>query len=174
VARAFVSVASNVEPERNVREALSRLATAVRIRAISSFYRSEPIGPPGQPPFVNGVVQVETDLEPRKLKFDVLRRIEAELGRVRTRDKYAPRTMDLDLLVYEDVITTQPGLTLPDPDIIARPFLAVALCELAPGMALPGDGRTMGEIAAAMPRTGMEPLADYTESLRESYTDGSG
>jgi 2-amino-4-hydroxy-6-hydroxymethyldihydropteridine diphosphokinase len=168
MARAFVSIGSNIEPKTNIEEAVRRLARHVEVVGVSTFYRSEPVGPPGQPPFLNGVVEVRTDLPPRALKFAALRRIEGELGRVRTADRYAPRPIDLDLLIYDECVTASRELTLPDPDIISRPFLAVPLGELAPGLVLPGDGRTMGEVAAELADHGMSQAAAYTEKVRES------
>lgn len=80
---AFVGVGSNLDPETNVVEGLRRLAAATRLRGVSTFYRTAPIGSPGSPPFANGAVRIETDLPPRALQFDVLRAIEAAVGRVR-------------------------------------------------------------------------------------------
>jgi len=170
MARAFVSVGSNIEPEANIEEALRRLASRVQVVGVSTFYHSEPVGPPGQPPFLNGVVEVRTDLPARDLKFGVLRRIEAELGRVRTADTYAPRRIDLDLLIYDECVTASRELTLPDPDITSRPFLAVPLGELAPDLVLPGDGRTMGEVAAEHAGHGMSQAAAYSAKVRESVS----
>ena len=104
MAHTFIGVGSNIDPQSNIREALIRLAERVEIRALSTFYQSRPVGPPGQPPFVNGVVAADTDLPPLAVKRDVLRRIEEGLGRVRTTDKYAPRVIDLDLLIYDDMV----------------------------------------------------------------------
>jgi len=167
MARTFIGVGSNIEPERNIREGLIRLAARVEIRALSTFYRSQPVGPPGQPAFVNGVAAADTDLSPSAVKDDVLRRIEAELGRVRTTDKYAPRVMDLDLLIYDDMVVAGEELTLPDPEIAGRSFLAVPLGELAPELKLPGDGRTLRELAQGFPANAMTPLPEYTRELKE-------
>ena len=112
-------------------------------------------------------MEIETDLAPRELKFQVLRRIESELGRTRGSDKFAARTIDLDLILYDELVMTTEDLTLPDPDILRRPFLAIPLHELAPGLVLPGSGLRISETAAALPRTRMKPLEDYTERLRK-------
>ena len=167
MARSFIGVGSNIDPKSNIREALIRLAERVEIRALSTFYRSQPVGPPGQPSFVNGVVAADTDLPPLAVKRDVLRQVEAELGRVRTTDKYAPRLIDLDLLIYDDMVVAEAGLVLPDREIVSRPFLAVPLGELAPELELPGDGRTMRELAQGFAGHTMTPLADYTQGLKE-------
>jgi dihydroneopterin aldolase/2-amino-4-hydroxy-6-hydroxymethyldihydropteridine diphosphokinase len=173
MARAFIAIASNIDPEENIREGLRELARRLRIRGTSTFYRSEPLGRPEQPPFINGVVEIDTDLPPRQLKYGVLRAVESEMGRIRTADKYAPRTLDLDLLLYEDRMEFSPELTLPDPEITARPFLAVPLAELAPELALPGDGRPLQDIADQFVNSGMERLTAYTEELRRELGNGS-
>jgi 2-amino-4-hydroxy-6-hydroxymethyldihydropteridine diphosphokinase len=172
MARAFVAVGSNIEPEVNVKKGLARLAARMAIRGVSTFYRTHPVGRPEQGAFINGVVEVETGLGPRELRT-ALREIEAECGRQRTEDRYAARTLDLDVIVYDDLAISEEALTLPDPEIAVRPFLAAPLAELAPGMTLVGDGRMMSELAEMHVDHDMEPLAAYTESLRENVSDGS-
>lgn len=147
MARAFIGIGSNIEPEANIQRAVARLARELRITGVSTFYRSEAIGEKPQPAFVNGVVAVETPLPPLELKLKVLRRIEAELGRQRSADKYAPRTIDLDLLLYDDLVLDTPELTLPDPHISERACIAVPLAELAPQLRLPGTGESISEVA---------------------------
>src|SRR5262245_46662957 len=97
--RAFIGIGSNIAPEKNIREALRMLAKSARIISISTFYREPAIDRPSEPDFYNGVVAIETDLAPTTLKLKLLRKIEADLGRRRSADKYASRTIDLDLLV---------------------------------------------------------------------------
>lgn len=133
--RVYISIGSNIDPEHNIPSALKMLGEAVRIVAISTFYKTQPVGSLDSPEFYNGVVAVDTDLSPRELKFEVLRRTEEALGRVRCEDKFAPRTIDLDILIYGEVAINEPDLVIPDPDIAARPFLAVPLMELDPGLA---------------------------------------
>ena len=104
MARAFIGVGSNIDPKKNIRQALRQLAQAVRLTGISTFYREPAIERPTEPAFYNGVVAIETDLPPMRLKQDVLRRIEADLGRRRDSDKYASRTIDLYLLLFDDCV----------------------------------------------------------------------
>jgi 2-amino-4-hydroxy-6-hydroxymethyldihydropteridine diphosphokinase len=167
MARAFISVGSNINAEANVRAAVRLLAQAVRIVGVSTFYATQPIGRPEQSAFYNGVLEVETDIPPRDLKRSVLRRIEHELGRERTGDKYAARTIDLDVLLYDDQVQDTEDLVLPDPDIVQRAFLAVPLCELAPDLVLPGSGRLIRVVAARFSGQQMKPLQEYTDLLRE-------
>ncbi len=165
--RAFVSIGSNIDPERNVKEALHRLARLLDIRAVSTVYLTEPVGPPDRPPYYNCVVEIETELQPLQLKHRVLQRIEEGLGRRRSGDRYAPRTIDLDLILYDELVLTSEHLTLPDPDIGRLPFLAIPLHELAPGLVVPGSGFTIDKAASKLPQGGMKPLKGYTERIRK-------
>jgi 2-amino-4-hydroxy-6-hydroxymethyldihydropteridine diphosphokinase len=153
----YIGLGSNISPEANIARALELLSREVRLGALSTFYRTEPVGPAGQPPFVNGVAQVSTELPPRPLKFEVLRGIEDRMGRRRGPDRYAPRTIDLDVLLHGDMVVNEPGMVLPDPDLRTRPFLAAALLELAPGLVLPVSGWPG------------EPLADFSRRLQERF-----
>jgi len=161
--RVFVSVGSNVDPEKNVTRALRLLNDELGIRAISTFYRTPALNRPQDPPFVNGVIEVGDALGPLDLK-KVLQNIERTVGRERTADRYAPRTVDLDLLLYGDRVT--------HPDIRERPFVAIPLLELAPDLILPDSGKALRSIVDSLPRYPMEPLADLTRRLRTEVADG--
>jgi len=166
MARAFIGIGSNIDPQKNIRQALRQLAQAVRLTGVSTFYREPPIERPTEPAFYNGVVAIETAVPPMRLKQDVLRRIEADLGRRRDPDKYASRTIDLDLLLYDDCVVSNNQLTLPDPDILERAFVAIPLCELAPDLLLPGSGLPICRVAARFAAEDMECLPEYTRLLR--------
>jgi dihydroneopterin aldolase/2-amino-4-hydroxy-6-hydroxymethyldihydropteridine diphosphokinase len=172
MARVFVSVGSNIDPEDNVLRALRLLAGRVSVAGISTVYLTQPEGRPDQPQFYNCVVEAETGFPPRELKHRVLRKIEDELGRKRTGDAFAPRTIDLDLILYDDVVMETEELTLPDPAIPVRPFLALPLYELAPDLALPGSGLRVADAARALSRHTMKPLADYTDRVRKEILRG--
>ncbi len=165
--RAFIGIGSNIEPAANVRAALHALAGESCLAGISTIYLTEALGDAAQPPYYNGVAEIETEVPPREMKFGVLRGIEQSLGRQRSVDKYAPRTMDLDLIVYGDLVLHEEGLDIPDPDILTRPFLAIPLCELEPDLVLAGYGLRISEIAAALSSAEMQPLGDYTRRLRD-------
>ncbi len=166
MARAFVAVGSNIEPEKNVRAAILRLAGQARVIGISTVYRTGALGRPEQPCYFNCVVELETDMSPEQIRREILRPVESSLGRVRTWDKYAARTIDLDLIMYDDMVLETADMQLPDPDILVRPFLAIPLCELAPGLVLPGSNLHLNEIAAALSRDGMTPVEGYAVRLR--------
>jgi 2-amino-4-hydroxy-6-hydroxymethyldihydropteridine diphosphokinase len=171
--RAFISMGSNLERERNLREALRQLASAVRVLGISTVFETEPIGRPEQASYYNCVAAIETSLAPRALKEDVLRRIENRLGRVRGDDRYAARTIDLDLLLYGDLVMNEAGLEIPDPDILLRPFLAQGVAELAPDLVLPGTGTSVTELVRRrMDGRALKPLEAYTVQLRGELNHG--
>ncbi len=165
--RAFIGIGSNIEPAENVRAAIRTLARKTKLVGISTVYLTGAIGHPEQSPYYNCVVEIETEVPPAEIKYGILRNIENGLGRERTEDKYAPRTIDLDLIAYGDLTMDAEGVRLPDPDILERPFLAIPLFELAPDMVLAGYGVRVSELAARLPQDGMKPLKDYARLLKE-------
>jgi 2-amino-4-hydroxy-6-hydroxymethyldihydropteridine diphosphokinase len=170
--QAFISVGSNIDPEDNVKKALNLIRARSTLINISTIYYNEAEGRPEQPPYYNCVVQIETDLSPLDVKFLLLRPIEEELGRQRTADKYAPRTIDLDLIIYDRLAMVTDDFILPEPDILWRTYLAVPLLELAPDMVLPGLGLRLDEVTAVLPQDKMKKLDDYTEFLRKEIGYG--
>ncbi len=163
---------SNIEPAENVKKALRLLASQVRIREISNVYSTEAEGRPEQPSYYNCMVMIETDIPPKELKRTVLREIEEELGRRRTEDKNAPRTIDLDLILYGDLIKKSDDLVLPDPQIASRPFLAIPLFELKPDLILPGINLLIKDVAARLKGEKMKPLKSYTQLLKKEILHG--
>ena len=156
---------SNIAPESHIMQALGMLAHRVKIREISTVYLTQAEGRPEQEPYYNCVVEIETGLGPLELK-EILKDIEEALGRVRGPDKFAPRTIDLDLIVYDSLRMSIDGVILPDPEIQNRSYLAEPLRELAPGLVLEGMG-SVDELAAALRgKHEMEPLREYTGLLR--------
>jgi 2-amino-4-hydroxy-6-hydroxymethyldihydropteridine diphosphokinase len=127
---------------------------------------------PEQPRFTNGVFAIATDLAPRQVK-QVLSGVEAKLGRVRTSDRHAPRTMDLDLLILGDLVLDEERLRLPDPDIRRRPFIALPLSELAPELILPDTREPLSKVAAALSADGLEVDAELTALLRKRISGSS-
>lgn len=168
-AEAYIGIGSNVGPEENVPRAVAALAVELRLSGLSTFYRTAPVGPAGQPAFVNGVARVRTELSPRDLKHRVLRGIEERLGRVRGKDRFLPRTIDLDLLLCGGAVVREEGLTLPDPGLRERPFLAAALLELAPGLRLPDDGTPLESLVGPGAREALEPLPEFTKRLKDRF-----
>ncbi len=164
---AFVAVGSNIDPERNILSALDKLNRVVDVRETSRFYRTAPIERPGQPMFINGVWKVLSSHGARDLKFEVLRKIETDLGRKRTEDSHAPRTIDLDLILFGDMVINEPGLHIPDLDVYRRAFMAVPLMELAPDLRVPGSLKPLSSLPSVMLGEELEPLLEFTDQLKQ-------
>ncbi len=167
MAKAFLSLGSNIDPDENIRRALELLCSHADITGISTVYLTPAEDRPEQPAYYNCVVEVKTEMPPIDFKLSVLRAIENALGRKRSEDKFASRTIDLDLILYNDTVMANEDLTLPDPQILNRAFVAIPLHELSPALRLPGSGLHIAEIAASMSERGLKPLKQYTENLRK-------
>ncbi len=166
IVEAFIGVGSNIGPEHNIADALARLSKYVDITGISSFFKTAPLLGKNQDDYLNGVWQISTSIPPKELKFGVLRTIEKELYRNMKADKYAPRTIDLDLLLYGDKVIQEGNLTIPDPDICKRPFIAFPLSELNPDLVMPDTKEPIIDILNTLSRDNMVPDMTFTENLR--------
>ena len=126
--------------------------------ARSSDYRTPPWGEQAQDPFINACVEVETSLDPHALLF-TLHKIEKRFGRDRAKEqRWGPRTLDLDLLAYDDAVINQPDLTLPHPRLFERAFALVPLAEIAPDRTI--AGRSVAAALAQLSTEGIERLPD--------------
>ena len=140
--RAYVGLGANLGPkEVTLLRAVDLLAVepGVEVLAVSQLHETQPVGNTHQPDFLNGAVSVDTSLSPRGL-LDALLRVEQELGRVRDDERWGPRTIDLDLLVYGDEIVDEPGLRVPHPRLHERRFALEPLVDLEPELVVPGLG----------------------------------
>ena len=153
--RVFIALGSNIEPEYNMREAVRRLSLRCGLLAVSPVYETVPVGKTDQPNFLNAAALIETDLTAAELKAQVLQIIEQELGRVRTEDKNAPRTIDLDIALFDDQVLDLGQRHIPDPDILKYPHIALPLADLAPQQHHPETGQTLLEIAQGLPASGL-------------------
>ena len=168
---AYIGVGSNIEPQTNIPRALTLLvADAVAIVSVSTFYTTQPLGRVDQNDYINGVICLNTDKSLRGLR-NCLRTIEAMLGRVRTSDRQAAREIDLDILIFGDTILDDDVVTIPDPDILDRPFLHVSLLELSPSLVLPGMDRPLAELCDAGRPGDMRPHVDLTEQLKGDWNE---
>ena len=147
-ATAFIGLGSNLaDPLVQVRQALVELDSipGTRVTARSSFYRTSPVGLLEQPEFINAVASVRTTLKPQAL-LAALFAIENRHGRRRS-IRNAPRTLDLDLLLYGEKVLGQEGLSLPHPRLHERAFVLAPLAEIAPDAMVPGRGRVQDLLA---------------------------
>lgn len=160
MSRVLVALGSNINAEHNLREAVRRLSLCCQLTAVSPVYETAPVGNTEQPNFLNAAVLIETDLSAAELKTGVLRVIEQELGRVRTEDKNAPRTIDLDIVCFVDQDLTFGGQAFCDPDIFRYPHIALPLAAIAPQIRHPTTGQALEEIAQSLPSSGLVSRPD--------------
>jgi len=160
MARAYIGLGANLgDPRRQIRAGLAALdlIPTTHLAGQSSFYRSAPLGYAEQPDFVNAVAQIQTELVPRAL-LDALLAIERGLGRRRSHAN-APRTLDLDLLLYDSMVIDEPGLRVPHSRMHTRAFVLAPLAQIAPGIEIPGQG-PIAPLLAACSGQAIEKLAD--------------
>jgi len=150
---AFIAMGSNLgDRRRTLLTALGELdaAPGCRVERVSSFIETEPVGPGVQGRYINAAVQVSTRLAARPL-LGALMSIERKLGRERVEgERWGPRTVDLDLLLYGDHVIDEPGLTVPHPRMHERVFVLAPLAEIAAGAQVPGRAVTVGGLLAAL------------------------
>ena len=140
----YVAAGSNVEPQRHLRQALGELEREFPGTRVSSWYRNRAVGFAGDD-FINLVAGFDTALEVHAV-LERLHAIESRCGRPRAAPRWAPRSMDLDVLLYGGLICDEPGLRLPRPDLLKRAYMLGPLAELAPGVVHPTEGITIGEL----------------------------
>lgn len=124
--------------------------------AVSSFYGSKPMGPQDQPDYVNAVAAIDTRLLPEQL-LDALQQIEQQQGRVRKAERWGPRTLDLDILLYGDQVISTERLAVPHYGLREREFVLYPLYEIAPTLSLP-DGTVLSSLLAQVPVNGLQKL----------------
>lgn len=164
--RAFISIGSNIDPEKYLPLAIRKLKKLGEILSVSGVYQNPALGRSEQPDFLNAAALLLTHLQALGVRH-ALRSIEAQLGRVRTEDKYAARTIDLDLCFYNTLVIQTPEFVIPDPEIFERAHLAVPLAELDPSYLHPITDETLEEIAVRLrPEADLTARQDVTKILR--------
>ena len=140
----YVAAGSNIQPELNLRSAISALKRRLGDLRISKAYRNKAVGFEG-PDFINMVIGFETELTLTEV-LSVLQAVEGLCGRPRKAPKFEPRSMDLDLLLYGDMVCATHAITLPRPDLIKKAYMLGPLTELAPDLVHPTLKQTMAEL----------------------------
>ncbi|MGH8442820.1 MAG: 2-amino-4-hydroxy-6-hydroxymethyldihydropteridine diphosphokinase [Nevskiaceae bacterium] len=157
MANVWIALGANLgDPAAALTRALLYLRQVpdLRVRGCSRFYRSAPLGAPGQPDYCNAVCAAQTGLAPLAV-LECLQEIETSLGRVAGQPRWSARAIDLDLLLYDQQVLVSERLSLPHAELHRRNFVLVPLAELAPELVIPGRGR-VSELAHAIGREGLE------------------
>lgn len=168
---ACVGLGSNLGArETLLREAFARLAALPGVSAarLSSLFETDPVGGPAQGAFLNAAARLDAEGEPRAF-LTALLSIEASLGRVR-RERWGPRAIDLDLLLWGDRVVSEEGLSVPHPRLAERPFVLVPLAEVVPEARHPVLGRTVRELLAAAGAEGVRPWS--SSGARARFANG--
>jgi 2-amino-4-hydroxy-6-hydroxymethyldihydropteridine diphosphokinase len=150
---AYISIGSNINKEANIITCLKKLRNLCAVKEVSLVYETRPVGDKDQESFLNAALILETPLTPEELKSTVLDTVEKALGRRRTEDKNAPRTIDLDISLFNQWIFTLGKRKIPDPEILTYPHIAIPLAEIAPDYIHPVTGETLAQIAARFNET---------------------
>lgn len=148
---AYIAIGSNLaSPLEQVNAAVNALAEIPdsRVRSVSSFYRTPPLGPQDQPDYLNAAVALETSLAPEAL-LDYTQRIELQQGRTRKAERWGPRTLDLDIMLFGEQVLNTPRLTVPHYDMKNRGFMLWPLFEIAPELRFP-DGLALRDVLATL------------------------
>jgi 2-amino-4-hydroxy-6-hydroxymethyldihydropteridine diphosphokinase len=147
--RAFLSLGSNIDPETNLPAAVRELQRFGQVVAASQVWETEPVGFADQPNFLNAALLLVTPLSAEELQFAAIVEVETVLGRIRDPlNKNAPRTIDIDLALFNRDVLKLEHRQIPDPEIINRAFVAIPLSELDPEYLHPLENRTLAEISA--------------------------
>ena len=155
----YLLLGSNVDKERCYPAAIRQITSLGEVIRVSPVYETEPVGMPGADNFFNGAVLLATDLAPEELKLRLRRDVEERLGRVRKPGgPVAPRTIDVDIALWDDRVGTLAGGQVPDPDILRHIHVARPLADIAPELEHPETGQTLAEIASDLSGLGPVPL----------------
>jgi len=160
VAEAYLGIGGNLgDRERTLIEGTQALDAepGIQVLRASGVYETAPMGVEDQPGFLNAVLHIQTALSARQL-LDRLLAVEKQFGRYRLR-KWGPRTLDLDILLYDSELIGEEGLSVPHPYLHVRGFVLIPLCDLIPDALHPGLGRTIRDLADQVGDEGVKPVA---------------
>lgn len=159
MATVYLGLGSNLgNREANLRMALRGLTRLARVKAVSALYETDPLGP-AQPAFLNAVCRIETGLDPLPL-LRFLQALEHEIGRRPSGEIQGPRPIDIDILLFDDVVADADEIVIPHPRLHERAFVLVPLAEIAPKLVHPLLGQTIETLAAGVGSEGVRKIAD--------------
>ena len=153
----YVAAGSNIDPQDNLERAQGLLARAFGPLSVSPWYRNAAVGFAGQD-FINFVFGFQTALGVHQMQ-EQLRQVEARCGRPPNAPKWAARAMDLDILLYADLVLDEPQLKLPRPDLLLRPYMLRPLADIAPDLRHPTQGRSIAQLWAGFDSAAHEMIA---------------
>jgi 2-amino-4-hydroxy-6-hydroxymethyldihydropteridine diphosphokinase len=162
---AYIGLGSNLDnPVQQIERARNTLSKTPNINelAFSSLYESQPLGLMNQPDYTNAVMAISTSLSPQDL-LKIMQSIENGQGRIRTSERWSARTLDLDLLLYGELLINQANLTVPHPGVCQRAFVLYPLHEISPMLKIPGKGQ-IADLLLNCPYKGLNRLANYEHS----------
>ena len=161
----YIGIGSNIESEPHIKAVVAGIAELGQVTGISGFYGNPPIGGSPQPDYTNGAVRLSTTMSVRDLR-KALRALEASRGRRRTEDKHAARTIDLDILLYGEIVDEE--LHIPDPQIVSRPFVVIPILDIDPDLILPPTGRSLAEVTKSVEHN-LNEKRELTLHLRSEH-----
>ena len=168
----YLLIGSNVDRERCYPAAVQKITSFGKVKKVSPVYETAPVGMPGADNFFNGALLLATDLEPLVLKERIRKEVEEPLGRVRGPGmKFQPRTIDVDIALWDDHVGFIGSTPVPDPDILLHLHVARPLADIAPDLEHPVTGRTLDEIAAGLEekQAGKGPLPEPRPDIILKY-----
>ncbi len=155
--KVYVAAGSNIDPQANLARAQTELARIFGSLRVSAWYRNAAVGFVGQD-FINFVFGFETALDVHAIQLQ-LRAVESRCGRPPNAPKWAPRAIDLDILLYGDLVLAEPQLQLPRPDLLVRPYMLGPLADIAPDLCHPTQARSIAQLWAAFDPAAHEMIA---------------
>ena len=144
--KCFILLGSNIQPRENIKRAIHEISNFYDVKKISKIYETKPIVKTNVENYFNAVIEMYSDLSPLDIKFKILRKIEENMGRVRSEDKFKSRVIDLDLIIYGQGIFEDDNFTLPDPEIEKYIHIAKPLSDIAFDIIHPKLGISYGKI----------------------------
>lgn len=168
--RAYIALGSNLDkPKHQIQRALDSITahSDMKIRSCSPLYRSEAVGPGKQADYINAVIEIQT-VQSKLVLLETLHKIEREQGR-RRNERWGPRTLDLDILLYNNDVMNTDVLQIPHPRMLERCFVVQPLLDIAPGLVLP-NGIALSSVLTTMSFSGLKclgPAGDITNEDRE-------